>query len=87
MLGRNHRFLILPVRLGGGGKYVLLKGSTRLEPPTSGSGVRGVNQAIAPPQMKIVHGKLCIVNQHIMMHCIASDYSLMLGLCPLCDLH
>ena len=62
MLGRSHRFLGITSTFflfffffGGGGQICLAQGhntATRvgLEPPTSGSGVRGVNhQATAPP--------------------------------------
>ena len=55
-LGRSHRFLGITVPVLFWGKICLAQGhntATRvgLEPPTSGSGVRGVNhQATAPPK-------------------------------------
>ena len=63
MLGRSHRFLCITSTFffffffffwGGGGIYLAQEHNTvtrvGLDPPTSGSGVRGVNhQATAPP--------------------------------------
>ena len=65
MLGRSNRFLGITSTFffflgGGGGKYVLLKDTTRRpkwgsNPPTSGSGVRGVNhQTTAPPKADLL---------------------------------
>ena len=61
MLGRSQRFLDITSTLGGGGEVNMsVQGhntATRvgLEPPTSGSGVRGVNhQATALPGALVI---------------------------------